>query len=49
MVLEDRNHWYADDGQLSLELCEQTERVTQDECCACDEAKYTVSKTEKFL
>lgn len=43
MVLEDRTHWYADDGKLSLELCEQVEQVSLEECCACDEAKYNVS------
>ncbi|XP_030767480.1 spondin-1 isoform X2 [Sitophilus oryzae] len=45
MVLEDSKHWYADDGNLSKTFCEQTEKdITFDEndCCACDEAKYNV-------
>lgn len=45
MVLEDSQHWYADDGQLSKRFCEQTEndvRYDPEECCACDEAKYKV-------
>lgn len=43
MVLEDAFHWYADNGGLSKEFCERTEKdIKYDphECCACDEAKY---------
>lgn len=45
MVLEDSQHWYADDGKLSKTFCEQTEndiKYDPEECCACDEAKYKV-------
>lgn len=45
MVFEDSNHWFADDGQLSRLVCEQTEKDKKfdpDDCCACDEAKYNV-------
>ncbi|KRT84807.1 hypothetical protein AMK59_501 [Oryctes borbonicus] len=45
MVLEDEHHWYADDGALSKTFCEQTERDVKfdaEDCCACDEAKYTM-------
>lgn len=46
MVLEDSEHWYAEEGRLSYTICEQTEadRASDpEECCACDEAKYKVS------
>lgn len=45
MVFEDPDHWYADDGKLTKTFCEQTEKeqkVSEDDCCACDEAKYSV-------
>lgn len=45
MVLEDARHWYADDGQLTKKICEQSENEVKfdpDDCCACDEAKYKV-------
>jgi hypothetical protein len=48
MVLEDADNWYADDGALSRQLCELVEPDNgkkgkdEEECCACDEAKYQV-------
>ncbi|KAJ8913028.1 hypothetical protein NQ315_002043 [Exocentrus adspersus] len=45
MVLEDSEHWYADDGKLSKTFCEQTDediKVTDQDCCSCDEAKYSL-------
>lgn len=45
MVLEDSNHWYADDGHLSKTFCERTDKdkkFDSEDCCACDEAKYSV-------
>lgn len=47
MVLEDELHWYADDGALSKTFCERTERDIKfdpEDCCACDEAKYSVRR-----
>ncbi|KAF7283544.1 hypothetical protein GWI33_000285 [Rhynchophorus ferrugineus] len=45
MVLEDAEHWYADDGGLSKTFCEQTDKdikFDENDCCSCDEAKYSV-------
>ena len=49
MVVENRDVWFADDGGLTKELCEE-QRENEDEqpeinepCCACDEAKYEVT------
>lgn len=42
MVYEDSKSWYADDGQLTKIICESTEKRPTAECCACDEAKYSV-------
>lgn len=45
MVFEDANRWYSDDGGLSKTFCEQTEqdvKFDENDCCACDEAKYSV-------
>lgn len=45
MVFEDADNWYADDGKLTKTFCEQTEKDLKhdnDDCCACDEAKYSV-------
>lgn len=47
MVLEDADNWYAEDGALSRQLCELLEpdngkKGKDEECCACDEAKYQV-------
>lgn len=55
MVLEDADNWYADDGALSRKLCELVEsdkgRKSEDEeeCCACDEAKYEVCDFVQLL
>ncbi|XP_066146620.1 spondin-1 [Euwallacea fornicatus] len=46
MVLEDEYHWYADDGGLSKIFCEQTEKdikYDENDCCACEEAKYSLT------
>lgn len=44
MVYESSKKWYADDGRLTKIICEDTEkRIAAPECCACDEAKYSVS------
>lgn len=47
MVLENNVRWYAEDGRLTKTFCEMgpTEVETFDvgKCCACDEAKYSVS------
>ncbi|GLV35646.1 fat-spondin [Carabus blaptoides fortunei] len=45
MVLQDSRNWFADEGQLSKTICEQTAKDTkfdEQDCCACDEAKYNV-------
>lgn len=58
MVFVDRDNWYADDDGLSKKICEITPaylRGTEDinsnsqECCSCDEAKYTVRSTWRYL
>lgn len=48
-VVENRDQWYMDDGELTKELCEEVQEnedmqpeVIYD-CCACDEAKYEVT------
>ena len=44
MVYEGQRSWYSDDGELSKIICEakpDSETVNK-ECCACDEAKYSV-------
>ena len=45
MVYESPENWYADDGSLTQIVCESTLAATAaaDQCCACDEAKYSVS------
>lgn len=46
MVLEDSQHWYADDGLLSKTFCELSDnnaKYNPQDCCACDEAKYKVN------
>uniref|UniRef100_A0A182N3K1 Spondin-1 n=1 Tax=Anopheles dirus TaxID=7168 RepID=A0A182N3K1_9DIPT len=46
MVYEDEQQWYADDGALTKVLCEQeptVPRLQKGECCACDEAKYSLT------
>lgn len=44
MVYENGESWYADDGHLTKIICEgEPERDNaDDQCCACDEAKYNV-------
>lgn len=45
MVTVDHQHWYADDGNLTKQICEQTDNDIKhdpEDCCACDEAKYKV-------
>jgi hypothetical protein len=49
MVLENNVRWYAEDDDLSKTICEstgggETEDSNEAKCCACDEAKYSVSK-----
>ncbi|XP_038213109.1 spondin-1 isoform X2 [Zerene cesonia] len=39
MVYENVSKWYAEDGQLTKRVCEDTS-VTASDCCACDDAKY---------
>lgn len=51
MVYENANSWYADEGDLTHVICEgapKRER-TEDECCACDEAKYNVRILINFI
>lgn len=47
MILENNVRWYAEDGALSKIVCESTgeeiENTDETRCCACDEAKYSVS------
>lgn len=44
MVFENGDSWFADDAQLTKIICEgEPERQNvDDQCCACDEAKYNV-------
>lgn len=39
MVYENESRWFAEDGQLTKRVCEDTS-VSGPECCACDDAKY---------
>lgn len=41
MVYENESRWYAEDGQLTKRICEDTSLSAPD-CCACDDAKYKV-------
>ncbi|XP_076175754.1 extracellular matrix protein f-spondin isoform X2 [Ptiloglossa arizonensis] len=47
MILENRVRWYAEDGGLTKTFCEigprEVESVKVEECCACDEAKYSLT------
>ena len=48
MIYEGKDAWYADAGGLTKIVCEQKadkmkKVMSEDECCACDEAKYNVS------
>ncbi|XP_057653366.1 spondin-1-like [Diorhabda carinulata] len=48
-VVESRENWFSEDGQLTKILCEDTEidenvkPPTVDRCCACSEAKYEIA------
>ena len=47
MIYEGKDAWYADAGGLTKIVCEQKpdkakKALDNDECCACDEAKYNV-------
>lgn len=49
MIYEGKDAWYADAGGLTKIVCEQKpnakkKMLNNDECCACDEAKYSVSR-----
>ncbi|XP_072941725.1 spondin-1 [Epargyreus clarus] len=39
MVFESASRWFAEDGQLTRRVCEDTALAAPD-CCACDDAKY---------
>lgn len=43
MVYENASRWFAEDGQLTRRVCEDTSLQASD-CCACDDAKYRVSE-----
>lgn len=48
MVFENSDRWFAEDGSLTKTFCEfseseAAEELHQERCCACDEAKYSVS------
>lgn len=46
MILQDSRNWFSEEGQLTKTICEQTSkdiRYDENDCCACDEAKYSVS------
>ncbi|OQR73585.1 spondin-1-like, partial [Tropilaelaps mercedesae] len=47
-VVEEAQRWYADEGELSRELCQDFENTDDqgeimEHCCACEEAKYEVA------
>lgn len=48
MVYENRNSWFADEGNLTYVICEgaPAREGSENECCACDEAKYNVNSNE---
>jgi hypothetical protein len=53
MIYEGKDAWYADAGGLTKIVCEQKadmakKVMSEDECCACDEAKYNVSAHSTF-
>ncbi|CAH0628560.1 unnamed protein product [Chrysodeixis includens] len=39
LVYENASRWFAEDGQLTKRVCEDTSLLNSD-CCACDDAKY---------
>lgn len=53
MVLENNVRWYAEDGALTKTFCEmdsaEVEALDGEKCCACDEAKYSVSYKINFI
>lgn len=54
MILENNVRWYAEDGALTKTFCEMAaaevvEGLDVDKCCACDEAKYSVSLGKSLL
>jgi spondin-1 len=46
MIYEGKDSWYESAGGLTKIVCEQKadkkKLLSDDECCACDEAKYNV-------
>lgn len=48
MVYENESRWFAQDGQLTKRICEDTSLSAPD-CCACDDAKYKVRETNYTL
>lgn len=53
MIYEGKDAWFVDAGGLTKIVCEQkpdkTKKVmSEDECCACDEAKYNVSPISRL-
>lgn len=51
MVYENSKSWFADDSRLTKILCEEKpmNENTNEECCACDEAKYQVSNNHNNI
>lgn len=54
MIYEGKNSWYSEEGMLTKIICEQKpdpmkKTLNDDECCACDEAKYNVSYNNIFM
>ncbi|XP_046817406.1 spondin-1 [Vespa crabro] len=47
MILENNVRWYAEDEGLTKTFCEmnptEVEQLSEDKCCACDEAKYSLT------
>ncbi|XP_015171826.1 PREDICTED: spondin-1 [Polistes dominula] len=47
MILENNVRWYAEDEGLTKTFCEMTpkevEQLSDNKCCACDEAKYSLT------
>ncbi|KAF7403614.1 hypothetical protein HZH68_006408 [Vespula germanica] len=47
MILENNVRWYAEDEGLTKTFCEmnptEVEQLSEDRCCACDEAKYSLT------
>ena len=46
MVMESKERWFAEDGQLKKTFCEMSkedlEKLEESHCCACDDAQYKV-------